>query len=212
MLRRVPALLAGLGVAVAVLVAALRLTVVDLVVVGSDSMAPTLCPGDRLVLLTTEAARRPARNALVAFTAPDDGVPTVKRVVGVAGQRVELWDGALRVDGVPPKEPYVDLATVDGTFFGPVEVPDAHVFVLGDEREGSIDSRHYGPVPVSSVRGRVLLRWWSGDACGQAPHAVSASRSPGTRGSAAASSAVNQPASAASSPAVGWASPTRPQR
>jgi signal peptidase I len=57
-------------------------------------------------------------------------------------------------------EPWVDLESVDGTYFGPVTVPQGEVFVLGDDRDRSVDSRALGPVPLDAVRGRVLTRWW----------------------------------------------------
>ena len=57
-------------------------------------------------------------------------------------------------------ESYVDANLVDGDYFGPVVVPPGRVFVLGDNRSESIDSRRFGPVPLSSVTGRVLRRIW----------------------------------------------------
>ena len=123
--------------------------------VASDSMAPTLQPGstilvDRLSLHWDDVDHQD----LVLFDGVDG--PTVKRVVGLAGERIEILDAVLHVDGVPVEEPYVDDVTLDGVFFGPVEVPADHVFVLGDNRFDSIDSRRLGPVPLEAVTGRVL--------------------------------------------------------
>jgi len=56
-------------------------------------------------------------------------------------------------------EPGIDRSAIDGTYFGPLPVPRGGVFVLGDNREASVDSRHYGPVPVDQIRGRVLFLW-----------------------------------------------------
>jgi signal peptidase I len=84
----------------------------------------------------------------------------IKRVAAVGGQTVAIADGVLKVDGKPVPEPYVDRAQVDGTFFGPVRVPPGAVFLLGDQRLGSVDSRSFGPVPVGSIVGRVLFRVW----------------------------------------------------
>ena len=137
----------------------LRAAVLDLVEVSSGSMEPTYCAGDRLLVLTVGGA--PARGDVVTFAAPDTGETTLKRVAAVDGEELEVSDGVLSVAGVPVPEPYVDPAAVDATFFGPVVVPEGQVFVLGDEREVSVDSRDFGPVPVASVRGRVLLRWRS---------------------------------------------------
>jgi signal peptidase I len=100
----------------------------------------------------------------VVFTSPDDGADTVKRVVALAGQTVALEDAVLHVDGVAVDEPQVDLSRIDGTWFGPVTVPDDAVFVMGDARAGSIDSRVYGAVPVQDVVGRVVLTLGGGTA------------------------------------------------
>lgn len=148
---------------VAVLVAAaavllVRGTVVETVRVSGESMSPTLHDGD--VVLVSRTAGAPGRGDLVTFTAPDDGQPAVKRVVGVSGDVVEIRDAVLTVDGVVVAEDYVDPATIDGLYYGPVTVPEASVLVLGDEREGSIDSRSYGVVGLDALRGRVLTRLW----------------------------------------------------
>ena len=149
--------------AVVLVILALRGWVVESRTVSSDSMWPTVCAGDRVVLLKLGAGSRADRGDLVFLTRPGTDDPLLKRVVAVAGQSVEIYDGALRVDGAPVEESYVDLDTVDGTFFGPVQVPDEAVFVLGDDRESSVDSRDFGPVPLDRVRGEVLTTL--GSAC-----------------------------------------------
>lgn len=156
MRRRRPAALVGV-VATLLAVALGRAYVMDTVVVSSDSMRPTLCAGDWLLLLTPGAAAAEAGD-LVVFRGPDDGEPSVKRVVAVGGQRVEIRDAVLYVDGTVVSERYVDLRTVDGTHFGPAEVPPDGVFVLGDDRERSVDSRTYGPVSRRAIEGRVVAR------------------------------------------------------
>ena len=84
----------------------------------------------------------------------------IKRVAALGGQTVAIADGVLKVDGAAVPESYVDRAEVDGTFFGPVRVLAGTVFVLGDQRLRSVDSRAFGPVPVGSIVGRVMLRVW----------------------------------------------------
>ena len=144
-------------VAMAVAVVLLRAVVVQTVQIGSDSMAPTLRRGDTAVLdKITLRVRDPRRADLVAFRSPQDGQLTVKRVVGVAGDVVELRDAVLYVNGARADEPQVDLVADDATWFGPLTVPAGTVFLMGDNRADSIDSRAYGAVPVDEVVGRAL--------------------------------------------------------
>jgi signal peptidase I len=131
--------------------------------VDGPSMAPTLRDGD--VVLVVHAglvARLDAldRGDLVALADPGGGGRIVKRVVGLPGDTVEIQDAVLSVDGREVVEPYVDRARIDGVFYGPVTVPPGELLVLGDNRAASVDSRDFGPVPVGSVTGRVVLRLW----------------------------------------------------
>ena len=97
---------------------------------------------------------------MIVFTAPGSRSLMVKRVAAVAGDRVGLADGHLVVNGHRVEESYVDLESVDGVYFGPQVVPDDTVFVLGDNRADSVDSRSYGAVPLDDVVGRVMIRLW----------------------------------------------------
>jgi signal peptidase I len=134
-------------------------------VVTSPSMEPTLHVGSTVLV---EKVSRHWRDVVVGdvvvFTSPEDGADAVKRVVAVAGQTVALRDAVLHVDGVAVHEPQVDLSRIDGTWFGPVTVPDDAVFVMGDSRSGSIDSRIYGAVPLEDVAGRVVMTLGGGSA------------------------------------------------
>jgi signal peptidase I len=143
-------------VLVAVLVALLVAVhggAVRLVSVESSSMAPTLCPGDRLVMWGWAASAVARRGSLVVFPRPGTSELVVKRVVAVAGETVEVADGRLLVDGLPVEEAHLDLATVDGTFYGPVRIGPGEVFVMGDAREFSVDSRDFGALPRSALTG-----------------------------------------------------------
>jgi signal peptidase I len=129
--------------------------------IPSASMEPTLRPGDHvLVEKLSVRFRSPRRGDLVVFHEPGDGSLAVKRVVGVAGDRVAIEDGLLALNGRLRHEPYVDQPSVDSLYFGPVVVPRDRVFVLGDNRADSRDSRAYGAVPRRSLVGRVLVRLW----------------------------------------------------
>jgi signal peptidase I len=130
--------------------------------VSSDSMKPTYSKGDEILVQKFGAhVRDPARGDIVVVRSPVSGDLVIKRVVGFGGQTVEIADGVLKVDGHAVPEPYIDRAEVGGTYFGPLRVPADTVFLLGDQRFGSVDSRSFGPVPVDSVVGRVVLRVWA---------------------------------------------------
>ena len=76
------------------------------------------------------------------------------------GDRVVIRDAVLYVDDRPVEEPYVDLPSIDGLYTPTTFVPEDSVFVLGDNRALSIDSRELGPVALDEVEGRVVVRLW----------------------------------------------------
>ena len=125
--------------------------------IESDSMSPTYCPGGRVVVWSPGASDRADRGDVVTARDPRGDGTLLKRVAAVGGERLAVRDGVLRIDGVPVREPYVDQRTVDGTFFGPVVVPEGSVFLLGDGREQSVDSRDFGPVDRADLTGTVLF-------------------------------------------------------
>jgi signal peptidase I len=132
--------------------------------VTSSSMTPTLRAGDH-VLVDKSAYRHsgPARRDLVVFNAPPGAAEAgrlLKRVVAVARDEVAIEDGALVVNRAVVVEPAIDTSRIDGVYYGPVTVPPGTVFVLGDNRADSIDSRNFGPVSTPRVLGRVALRLW----------------------------------------------------
>lgn len=141
---------------------ALRLWVVEPITVRSDSMEPTV-PAGSIVWLDKAGPRLAGvpPGALVVFNGPDDDeMPNeavlLKRVVAAQGQTVAIRDGVLFVDGAEAREPYVNRRTIDGVYFGTVTVPPGRLFVLGDNRENSIDSRDFGTIPVTAIQGTVL--------------------------------------------------------
>jgi signal peptidase I len=144
--------------------------------VPSESMAPTLQVGDRVLTnkLAYDFFSDPERGDLVVFedTGQNKNEDTVKRVIGLPGDEISVEDGALLVNGSPPYEPYLDTeesATQEPPAletFGPVFVPKDHVFVMGDNRANSYDSRFFGPVPNENLVGKVSLRFWPTDRLG----------------------------------------------
>ena len=126
--------------------------------VPSASMAPTLRPGDHIVV-TRYLSDRPGRGDVVVFRHPTGRELTVKRVVAVPGDLVESQGGRVRVSGRILDEPY---AINDGSIRIPPQlVPANHLFVLGDNRRDSYDSRHWGPLPDGLVVGRARVVLWS---------------------------------------------------
>ena len=133
--------------------------------IPSESMVPTLEVGDRvLVNKLADRLHDPNRFDIEVFLAPK-GTETaeikdlVKRVVGLPGETIEGRDGRIYIDGEVLEEPFLPPGTQSRTF-GPVEVPPGHYFMLGDNRQFSKDSTYFGPIPRSSMIGRVFVRIW----------------------------------------------------
>ncbi|MBL7686938.1 MAG: signal peptidase I [Bdellovibrionaceae bacterium] len=176
------------AILVALLVAgALRVFVVEPLRIPTASMVPALEPGDFVLAWKSAyglrlpfgmepfAARSPRRGDVVVFRHPqDDSLSLIKRVVGLEGDRIAIRDGLLSIN-----EQVVTAAggaeiigdtthwvrsrsgRDEADFFGPVVVPPGHVFVLGDNRGESEDSRFWGAVPLRQIEGRAFVVWFS---------------------------------------------------
>jgi len=136
--------------------------VAEVLLIPSGSMTPTLEPGDHV--LANKLAYRfsePHRGNLAVFRSSEDRDEiAIKRVIGLPGDTIVLEDGQLWINGELQKEPYVDRRVPDTSFYGPATVPEGHVFVMGDNRANSVDSRFLGPVSEEDLLGRALLRLW----------------------------------------------------
>lgn len=140
----------------------LKLFIVQPFYIPSGSMEPTLMPGDRiLVNKFLYRFEDPRPQDVVVFEAPGDITKRdfIKRVVAVGGQTVELRGGEVHVDGKKLVEPYLSEVP-DQSSFGPIEVPQGHVFVMGDNRTNSQDSRYFGSLPKSVLLGKAFVIYW----------------------------------------------------
>jgi signal peptidase I len=141
--------------------------------IPTGSMLPTIQIDDHILIykLGTHLGATPDQQDVIVFYDPTDAFPNlVKRVVATEGQVVDLVDGQVVVDGEVLYEPYVfDNAPTEPLFPDsnlasaieyPFAVPADHVFVMGDNRQRSSDSRAFGPVPVSEVKGVAFFTYW----------------------------------------------------
>lgn len=124
------------------------------------SMEPNLLPRDRvLVNKFIYRFRPPTPGQIIVLHPPSDASRNyIKRVVAVAGQTVRIRDGRVYINEQPLREPYL-RATTNGDY-GPQVVPPQEVFVLGDNRGNSEDSRAFGFVPVRSIVGEAVVIYW----------------------------------------------------
>jgi signal peptidase I len=127
--------------------------------VSGPSMLSTLHNGDLVIVnKLIYQFRAPEKGEVVVFRATPKK-DYIKRVIALPGQVVSAQNNIVRVDGRSIDEPYVDEGnrTAD---FGPVEVPPGHIFVMGDNRMNSSDSREFGPVSMDRVVGRADVIFW----------------------------------------------------
>jgi signal peptidase I len=126
--------------------------------ISGRSMEPTL-PSGSVVLVNRRAygnQRVPTRFEIVRLENPEQrGHWIVKRVIGLPGEEVALRDGRLIVNGMPVREPHIDLQDASNHSWWP---RDEEVVVLGDNRAASTDSRKFGPVKLAALRGKVSRR------------------------------------------------------
>ena len=98
--------------------------------------------------------------------------PAIKRVIAREGETVEIRDGSVYVDDVELEEPYIDEGITEclSNSCDPVTVEEGEVFVLGDNRRNSSDSRSFGPVPIENLIGKAWVVYWPLDEGGIVPH------------------------------------------
>jgi signal peptidase I len=146
--------------------------VVDSVMVTSSSMQPTLNVGGRYCMeKITYIFRKVQRNDIIAFPSPlDQKIDLVKRVIALGNEEIEIKNKAVYINGVLLTEPFVYHSRANellvGDNLGPVQVPEGMIFVMGDNRDESEDSRdwkdaitgeHRYFLPVTSIMGKLIL-------------------------------------------------------
>ena len=163
----------------------LRFLVVQAFRIPSESMLPTLLVGDFLFVNKFEygpkipfthvrlpGLRAPRPGDVIVFQFPKDPRRDyIKRCVAVGGQTVEMRDKQLYVEGRRRVEPFVqhtDAVVRPAAYdqrdnFGPFTVPPGELFMMGDNRDNSNDSRYWGPLEMDFVKGRAMFLYWSWD-------------------------------------------------
>lgn len=155
----------------------LRTFVVQAYQIPSGSMEETLLVGDFLIAnkfiygppipFTSYKikGRTPKRGEIVIFRAPTNDKDYIKRVVALPGEEVEIRDNTVLIDGKQLDEEYIALkgCTPPQANYGPITVPDNHIFVLGDNRNQSYDSRFWGFLDQKQLRGKAEVIHWSWD-------------------------------------------------
>ena len=158
--RRAIIAVAAAATVMMIAIVAVRLLIFDLLVVSGHSMSPTIRHGDR-VLVSKLAYRhsKPDRGDIVAFKV-EDGRIFVKRVVGLPGDLIEVRNGVLYRDGRKvTDEPYVRFRSRSSRrrSYKPRTLQNGRLFVMGDNRDSSVDSKDFGPIPYRNVIGKAIF-------------------------------------------------------
>jgi signal peptidase I len=130
--------------------------------VEGQSMAPTLEDQDRLIVnKLIYRIGEPRRGDIVMLYYPlNPDKSFVKRVIAEEGDTVRIVDGRVYVNDIPLKDDYVQADYRSHDDWGPQVIPEGYDFVMGDHRNNSSDSRHWGNVPKKYIIGKVQIRWW----------------------------------------------------
>lgn len=161
----------------------IRTFVVQAFKIPSGSMKPTLLVGDHILVnkflygikipftdKTLIPISDPKRSDVIVFIYPvDPDKDFIKRVIGLPGDKVEIFGEKVLINDKPFDDKhgfYSNLSrtaarTGELSHFGPITVPEGHLFVMGDNRDHSYDSRFWGFVPLSSVKGKAFIIYWS---------------------------------------------------
>jgi len=130
--------------------------------VDGQSMAPTLEDHDRLIVnkLVYEIGEPRPGDIVMLYYPVNPEKMFVKRVIAKEGDTVRILDGRVYVNDEPLHDDYVPAEFRSHDDYGPQVVQQGYYFVMGDHRNNSSDSRHWGPVPKKYIVGKVKVRWW----------------------------------------------------
>ena len=130
--------------------------------IAGQAMSPTLQDQDRIIVnKLAYYSKRPERGDVVMMHYPLDlSRLFVMRVIAQPGDRLHIRRGRVYLNDQPYEDSYVAASFRSADDWGPEVVPDGHYFVMGDRRNNSSDSRHWGFVPARYIVGRVSFRWW----------------------------------------------------
>ena len=163
----------------------IRTFIVQAFKIPSGSMLPTLLIGDHLLVnkfiygvrvpfsgSLLIPYKKPVSGDIVVFRYPKDkSIDYIKRVIGTPGDTVEIRTKKVFVNGLPVEDPHANIsspavlsaAASPRDNFGPVQVPDGKIFVMGDNRDHSYDSRFWGFVDQNDILGKAFMLYWSWD-------------------------------------------------
>jgi signal peptidase I len=163
----------------------IRTFIVQAFKIPSGSMIPTLLIGDHILVNKLSYGvrfpfwshylvefKKPQRGNVVVFIFPEDrSKDFIKRVIGVEGDLVEIRGKKISINGQPVDDPHAHFEGDDASGgviqirddYGPRRVPPNHIFVMGDNRDRSYDSRFWGFVNLDDVKGKAFLIYWSWD-------------------------------------------------
>lgn len=127
--------------------------------VKMSSMFPTLKENEIiLVNKLTYKLREPQRGDIIVFQPPNSQEHYVKRIIGLPGEEIEIRNGGVYINQERVEEPYISVET-DG-LFNPTQLSDNEYFVMGDNRQNSMDSRAFGPISSQTIVGKAILVYW----------------------------------------------------
>jgi signal peptidase I len=130
--------------------------------VDGRSMQPTLQDNDRLIVnkLAYQLGDPNIGDVVMLYSPLDPEKALVKRVIGQPGDRIRIVGGRVFRNDVPVDDSFVAQEYRSHEDWGPEMVPEGYYFVMGDHRNNSLDSRHWGFVPKKYIAGKVQVRWW----------------------------------------------------